>query len=330
MPSELFFSVIIPIYHVEEYLNQCVDSVLNQTFQNFEIILVDDGSKDRCPQICDEYKLKNPRVHVIHKDNGGLSEARNFGINAASGKYLLFLDSDDYWYSELALQHMHEEICKKNCESDLFIFQKIQLYPDGHTLADQWSYPSTLTSLSFKETLQHLISTDTFPGSVWIMAIKRDFLLDNNLYFRVGMKSEDIDWLLRAANMLPQCHFLNEALYVYRKGRPGSISNSPEYSYLVQVCELIIKRYMDYPYADNSVAHCLKSYVAYQFTILMGKAYLLDKAQRKAFLQELVSLKDILKYDLHPKVKQVNLAVKFCGFKNTCRLLGIYLKYRKR
>lgn len=89
-------SVIIPVYNVEKYLVECVESVLNQTYKNLEIILVDDGSPDRCPEMCDEYARKDSRVKVIHKKNGGLSDARNAGIDVATGEYISFVDSDDY------------------------------------------------------------------------------------------------------------------------------------------------------------------------------------------------------------------------------------------
>ena len=88
-------SVIIPIYKVEKYLRKCIDSVLNQTYQDFEIILVDDCSPDNCPKICDEYAKTDGRIKVIHKENGGVSSARNAGIKIANGEYLSFIDSDD-------------------------------------------------------------------------------------------------------------------------------------------------------------------------------------------------------------------------------------------
>lgn len=89
-------SVIVPVYKVEPYLDRCVDSIVNQTYTNLEIILVDDGSPDRCPQMCDEWAQRDSRLRVIHKENGGSSDARNVGIAAATGKYLAFVDSDDY------------------------------------------------------------------------------------------------------------------------------------------------------------------------------------------------------------------------------------------
>lgn len=89
-------SIIVPVYKVEQYIHKCVDSILNQTFTDFELILVDDGSPDNCGAICDEYSLKDERVRVIHKENGGVSKARNFGIDKAKGEYIGFVDSDDY------------------------------------------------------------------------------------------------------------------------------------------------------------------------------------------------------------------------------------------
>lgn len=98
--SELI-SVIVPIYNTSEYLNRCIDSLLNQTYENLEIILVDDGSTDNCPAICDQYAKKDKRVKVIHKENGGLSSARNAGLDIATGEYIGFVDSDDFVSSEM-------------------------------------------------------------------------------------------------------------------------------------------------------------------------------------------------------------------------------------
>ena len=100
-------SVIIPVFHVEAYLRRCLDSVLDQTYENMEIILVDDGSDDGCPAICDEYARMDSRVKVIHQKNAGLSGARNTGIDQAEGRYLAFVDSDDYLVPEF-LERLHE------------------------------------------------------------------------------------------------------------------------------------------------------------------------------------------------------------------------------
>lgn len=104
-----FFSVIIPVYKVEKYLHQCVDSILSQSFLDFEIILVDDGSPDGCPAICDAYARRDQRIRVIHQKNGGVSSARNAGLMAANGTYIIFLDSDDYHLSN-SLEQLYNNI----------------------------------------------------------------------------------------------------------------------------------------------------------------------------------------------------------------------------
>ena len=101
LPKEVYLvndliSIIIPVYNVEQYLKRCIDSVINQTYHNVEIILIDDGSPDSCPQKCDIWAKKDSRIKVVHKVNGGLSDARNYGLQYAKGKYIAFLDSDDY------------------------------------------------------------------------------------------------------------------------------------------------------------------------------------------------------------------------------------------
>lgn len=139
-------SVVVPVYKVEKYLRRCIDSILNQTFQDFELILVDDGSPDKCPDICDEYQVKSDKVSVIHKNNGGLSDARNEGANRAKGEYITFIDSDDFvsddyletlwklkseYKADMAVTGIQtffdgEKIYLKNKEYNNFLFQGIE------------------------------------------------------------------------------------------------------------------------------------------------------------------------------------------------------------
>lgn len=127
-------SVIVPIYNVEKYLNRCVDSILKQTFTDFECILVDDGSPDKCPKICDEYAKKDMRIRVIHKENGGLSDARNAGIDAAQGEYLGFVDSDDWihpqmyeiLYNSIVENNVKMSICRAEVADEKREFRRIE------------------------------------------------------------------------------------------------------------------------------------------------------------------------------------------------------------
>ena len=112
--SNPFISIVVPIYNVEKYLKKCVESILNQTYKNFELILVDDGSPDRCGEICEDLKKKDLRIRVIHKENGGLSSARNAGIDVAKGEYIGFVDSDDY-IEPFMYEKLVNAVVKDNC-----------------------------------------------------------------------------------------------------------------------------------------------------------------------------------------------------------------------
>ena len=114
-----FCSIIVPIYKTEDYLEQCINSILNQSMKDFELILVDDGSPDHCPEICDEYAKKENRIQVIHKKNGGVSSARNHGIHYASGEFCWFVDSDDYIKDYSLAQFLS---AAKQKEADLYVF----------------------------------------------------------------------------------------------------------------------------------------------------------------------------------------------------------------
>ncbi len=111
----ILISIIIPVFNVEEYLDRCVKSIILQTYTNLEIILVDDGSPDRCPEMCDEWEKRDERVRVIHKENGGLSDARNAGIDVAKGKYIAFVDSDD-WIDCRCIEVLYNVLDKNNAQ----------------------------------------------------------------------------------------------------------------------------------------------------------------------------------------------------------------------
>ena len=129
-------SFIIPVYKVEAYLNQCVDSILNQTYSDIEVILVDDGSPDNCPQMCDDYVMKDHRINAVHKPNGGLSDARNTGLKAATGEYVIFVDSDDFWTDSKHLEQLMG-VVKNNSDCDFIGYNCSYYYSDTNSFV-QW------------------------------------------------------------------------------------------------------------------------------------------------------------------------------------------------
>ena len=145
-------SIIVPVYKVEEYLSQCIDSILVQTFTNFELLLVDDGSPDRCGEMCEEYAQKDERIRVFHQENAGVSTARNKGLAEAYGKYIVFVDSDDYILPAY-LEDLYNELSEHK-GSGVVIESVIKLYPNGVM------QPSVFPNLDFSSEDRFRVLTD--------------------------------------------------------------------------------------------------------------------------------------------------------------------------
>lgn len=179
-------SVIIPIYKVEQYIDECVESIIKQTYKNLEIILVDDGSPDGCPQMCDEWARKDERIRVVHKKNGGLSSARNAGLDVATGEYISFVDSDDFIALD-ALQNLYDRFLES--EGIGIVSGMIYRYQDGKTcnFKQDWILKDEKI-ISAKDFLLEAMSQKT-SYTVWNKLYKREIL--NGVRFRVGRNNED-------------------------------------------------------------------------------------------------------------------------------------------
>ena len=214
--NNIKISIIIPIFKVEKYLQKCLDSVLSQTYKNLEIILVDDGSPDRCPIICDEYAAKDSRVRVIHKQNGGLSDARNEGLKKAVGDYVIFLDSDDYYGTPNFLDAVVK--ATDGGSKDAVFFRRTNFYDNGEkskVVANP--YNLEWNKLEISEMLYELAKHDMLEANASLKATKREILQNNNIYFRKGMLSEDIEWYGRYIPFLNSVALINKPEYFYRK-----------------------------------------------------------------------------------------------------------------
>lgn len=161
---ELLVSVIIPVYKVEKYLSKCVESVINQTYKNMEIVLVDDGSPDACGKICDDYTQKDARIKVIHKKNGGLSDARNVALDVCTGDYITFIDSDD-WVSRYYISNLLSAISKSGKKLAVSWFQNIR---EGDMEVEACNVEdSRIISLSTEEALKKMFYQDGIESSAW-------------------------------------------------------------------------------------------------------------------------------------------------------------------
>ena len=220
-----FFSVIIPVYKVEQYLTECVDSVRYQTFENFEIILVDDGSPDDCPRLCDEYAKQDARIIVIHKKNGGLSDARNSGITIARGKWLVFLDGDDHLISNNCMNSLYMELEKTDCEIchlNCIITNFDYSLSKSNCFKKNYIINQSLFMKNIVHNKYKMITACT-------LICKRTFILQNNLFFFSGILHEDEEWVPRvvcALNLLDKICIFNNPFYFYRINRMGAITET--------------------------------------------------------------------------------------------------------
>lgn len=213
-------SIIVPIYNVENYIEECVESLINQkTDVIYEIVLVNDGTKDKSREKIEKYKqLEN--VKIVDKENGGISSARNAGLEAASGKYVLFIDSDDF-----VLDDFVEKLYSYANSNDLDVaFSAYKFYFGPNDIKNYKGIYSENEIFTRGEALKNLLTKKTFRTEVWDDIYKREFLLANNLRFTEGVINEDEEFtamLLVSANKIG---YLNYSGYMYRRQRVGSIT----------------------------------------------------------------------------------------------------------
>ena len=206
-------SIVVPVYKVEEYIDRCVESLINQTMVSLEILLVDDGSPDRCPMICDEWAAHDPRIHVIHKENGGLSDARNTGIESASGIYVMFVDSDDYLASnacELLLDTAGKTGADLVCCNFLWDYGDYQEQQDMKIKGDQSSFSSIeITKCYF----QH---RPLWLTVAWNKLYRRDlFFTKDRIRFPIGRLHEDEFTAYRFLYASHKVAIISNPLYYY-------------------------------------------------------------------------------------------------------------------
>lgn len=233
-------SIIIPIYKVEPYLRRCLDSIVNQTYTNLEIILVDDGSPDACPQICDEYAAKDKRIVVIHKQNGGLSDARNAGLDICKGEYISFVDSDD-WVDEKYIEELIKITIKEN--ADIAIVENIRTTQ----IIPKQSPEHLIKTYANHEALIHLFTQEHLAFTVsWGKLYKRD--LFTALRFPIGKYHEDEFTTYLLFYNSSKIAYTSEPLYYYYQRTDSIVSTRHPWD----VLEYLEQRYIFFKEKNES------------------------------------------------------------------------------
>lgn len=215
-------SVIVPIYKVEKYLKKCVESILEQTYSNLDIILVDDGSPDNCGDIIEEFRKKNERIRTIHQKNGGLSDARNSGIKIAKGKYIVCIDSDD-WIEKNMIEVLYKDIINTN--SDISVCEFVEK-DDLQNILSAKKYNNEIIEFSSKEALKSLIKQDILTNHAWNKLYKAS--LFEGIEYPKGQLMEDVSTTYKLFEKANKIVYQNTSLYHYIQRGTSILGNITE------------------------------------------------------------------------------------------------------
>jgi len=325
----MMFSIIIPVYKTEKYIDDCVKSVLSQSFKDYECILVDDGSPDNCPSLCDDISKKDNRIKVIHKENGGLSDARNTGILQAAGEYIIFLDSDDKLADNDTLKNLFDVVQKY--KTDVIINVNLTEFTDNGktTIINRFNKEIVLAAPSI------IVNEYNKPGMYlagWLFVLKKDYIKNNNLFFKKGILHEDEHWMPRVLFKTKEIAVNHCSFYLYRVERDGSIMSNVSAKRLFDLLDIV-----------NDLLAWSKEEENYTKE---GCSYMVERAMalyyRVFYLNDKIKLQDkksfyIIHRRLNNNFRKVPnnfkgiylFFVKIIGLYNTELLYKFYMKYIK-
>ena len=330
--SRVLLSFVIPVYNVETYLGACLDSILCQTTEACELVLVDDGATDSSGGICDRYAARYPIVRVIHKENGGLSSARNAGLAAAEGKYVTFVDSDDKVYPESVAQLLD---WIRTQDADLCFLRAAKLFPNGE-LSDlsEGIVGAELRGKPREAAIGHLATRSKYPGCAWAKLFRRAFLAEHDLHFPYDRRySEDLGFIRDCILCAERFDALDVPFYQYRQSRTGSITHKTSaknfYDLLLFITESAEKLTVDRQ-AKDPVSRSVMSFAAYEYCVLLLSYYNIPKADKPAALGKLAEYRWVLRYAKSAKIKAASRVCGVCGMRFTAFLTSVYRRAQMR
>ncbi len=297
-------SVIVPVYKASEFLSECVKSLVNQTYKNIEIILVDDGSPDQCPKMCDDWAKIDDRIVVIHQKNSGVSKARNAGIDISTGKFIAFVDSDDFIHED-CFKILHENIIKRKtdllCMRHINVNDKAEVIERNVLKAKDLNFNIPYTGDEFAS----LMFSDLSISVVWDKLYTREIIGNNR--FKVGVFSEEMVFLMEVLHPNARAIYIEDELYYYRKRDESITSGFNEKFYIDRVnniflaSEIACKKFSNIHNSSQSA----KFKAIGSFLALMPYSFLREK--RKSYTEVKTKLYNIKKQlkstPLEPSIK---------------------------
>lgn len=324
----MFFSVILPIYNVEKYLEECVRSVLAQSFTDYELLLVDDGSKDSSGRICDELAAQDARIKVIHKENGGLSDARNAGTRVAEGQYIVYIDSDDFITSADFLLDIYNKATEK--DSDVVLYKYSKYFDDTAEMADCTFSLGFADEISDSdELLYEMVKRDAYYGMAWVKAFKRSLVVGGDVEFERGLLGEDMDWYFALVMKAESIAAIDKSYIAYRQ-RSGSITSTHKIKNLTDFIYILEKwqgKIADAELSDKKRAALMGAMAKYYANLIIVYTRLADK-EKKNYKDRIKKLSRLLDYSLSSRPLQIKRFYKLLGFGGTVLMLKLYDKIK--
>ena len=326
-------SIIVPVYNVEKYLDECLQSIIVQITNDDEVILIDDGSKDDSGRLCDLWASKNDQIIVIHKENGGLSSARNEGLKIAKQEYVLFIDSDDK-IDAGSIKELKE--CISESKADYYFLSGMKFYPDGKTvLLDAPIDRKLILGKSSCEVIESISLMTRYPGSACTKAYKRAFLVKYNLMFPADRRiAEDLGFTLRCLLAAENFDVCNSPFYLYRQNRAGSITSLTTgaeksfwnlLTFINESVDLLTTNRM--PNGDKE--RFVLRFVAYEYSVALLH-YCKLKDNVIAAYHELKGLKWLKKFYVSRRGRIISFLLSVFGIRITSRILSFAYLNRER
>lgn len=315
-------SIIVPVYQVEKYIRQCVDSILAQTFTDFELILVDDGSKDKSGQICDEYARMDARVKVIHKENGGAADTRNRGMDQAVGNYVMFVDSDDY-IAPTMLECLYRNMLNENADiatcNYLYFFENDRKKDFATNVKSE---VLTGTEIFYYRKNERNYG---FWTVVWNKLMKRETV--GKVRFRSGKYYEDEFWANEIYQMNIKIVTIPECLYYYRQ-HENSTMRQKKIARSLDIIEAFQERIYIYLKEQKYSEQAYKVLVYSLEHLQESKSLITNEDERKKYVQAEKRTKDIVNQLKKRKLSRIQkVSLVFLGI-NPCLVFSVGIKFR--
>lgn len=324
-----FLSIIIPVYNVESYLAQCLDSIISCTFSSYELILVIGDSSDQSNLICDDYACRYSQVSIRKQDGTGLSDARNCGVRIAQGEYIMFVDSDDYILTAAFDKTISAFFSMKNKAYDILVSDfslvngKNKIYSQRNQIRESEAIIEDCTYL------KHFLMSKGNYWNVWRYIYRREFIMANQLIFKENYKSEDIDYSTKVLLASKQCCFYHNPYYCYRVRREGSLVNDIKMQNVDDLMDILdesihnILKCPDFPYTSIIINKLL---IEYLFSFLLIRD--IAPGEAAATCQKIKSKMHLLKAT--PRGRFLHFVISILGIRFIAWLLYLLRASRRR